>query len=60
MDNEIIDKVCDVLRRGWFILGEESESFEKEFADFIRTKYAVLTGSSTTAIQLTLNALGGR
>lgn len=58
LDDEIIEKVGDVLRKGWFILGEESESFEKEFAEFIGVKYAVLTGSGTTAIQFTLNALG--
>jgi dTDP-4-amino-4,6-dideoxygalactose transaminase len=47
-----------VLKRGWFILGEEVERFEREFADYIGTKYAVGVASGTEAIALSLMALG--
>ena len=47
-----------VLKRGWFILGEEVERFEQEFAEYIGTNYAVGVASGTEAIALSLVALG--
>ena len=31
--DEYEQKVIDVLRSGWYVLGKEVENFEKEFAD---------------------------
>src|SRR5918995_146421 len=47
-----------VLGRGWFILGEESSAFEREFADWCGTAHAVGVASGTDAIELALRALG--
>ncbi len=58
MDNEIKRRVLKVLDSGRYILGEECRAFEEEFAQFIGTKYAILTGSGTAAIWLSLIALG--
>lgn len=58
VSNEIKKTVCKVLDSGSYILGKECEAFEEEFADFIGTKYAILTGSGTAALWLTLIALG--
>jgi dTDP-4-amino-4,6-dideoxygalactose transaminase len=41
-----------------FILGKEVESFEKEFASFCGTKYAVGVNSGTDALFLSLKAIG--
>ncbi|MCR4798386.1 MAG: DegT/DnrJ/EryC1/StrS family aminotransferase, partial [Lachnospiraceae bacterium] len=38
---EFEDKALAVLRSGWYILGKEVESFEKEFAAYIGAEYAV-------------------
>jgi dTDP-3-amino-3,4,6-trideoxy-alpha-D-glucose transaminase len=47
-----------VVRRGWFVLGEELRSFEDEFAAYCGTKHAVGVASGTEAIQIGLVALG--
>ena len=58
VDQEIKDRVCEVIDSGQYILGSQSKGFEKEFAQFTGTKHAVLTSSGTSAIFLCLKALG--
>jgi len=60
MDDETKAAVNDVLDSGWYILGEETEKFEKEFSKYIGTKYAVAVSSGTAAIQLILDGLNIR
>jgi len=57
VDREIKEKVSEVIDSGQFILGKQCKAFEKEFAEFVGTKYAVLTSSGTSAIFLFLKAL---
>ncbi|MGE5341107.1 MAG: DegT/DnrJ/EryC1/StrS family aminotransferase [Candidatus Omnitrophota bacterium] len=56
--DEIDAAIHRVLDSGWFILGKELAAFEKEFADYIGTKYCVGVASGTDAITLSLMALG--
>ena len=56
--NEIDEAVNRVISSAKFILGEEVENFEREFADFVGAKYAVGVGSGTDALYLALRALG--
>lgn len=56
--DEIDEAVARVLNSGWYILGREVEAFEREFAAFCGTQYAVGCGSGTEAITLALMALG--
>jgi dTDP-4-amino-4,6-dideoxygalactose transaminase len=58
VDREIKDRVLEVIDSEQFILGNQSKAFEKEFAEFIGVKHAVLTSSGTSAIFLCLKALG--
>jgi len=58
IDEEIKQKIMEVVDSGWYILGEQCRLFEKEFAEFIGTSEAVLTSSGTGAILLALQALG--
>jgi dTDP-4-amino-4,6-dideoxygalactose transaminase len=51
---EAIDRV---LSRGQFILGEELDGFESEFAEFIGVRNAVGVASGTDALELALRAL---
>ncbi len=50
--------VLETMRSGWYILGPKVEKFEKEFSDFIGTKYAVGLNSGLDALILTFRALG--
>ena len=55
---EYEDKALEVLRSGWYILGKEDEAFEKEFAAYIGTKYAVGVASGLDALWLAFRVLG--
>src|SRR5271163_5073882 len=50
-----LDRVC---RNASFILGEEVERFEKEFAGFCEVKHCIALNSGTSALHLGLLALG--
>ena len=58
VDKEMKDSVLEVIDSGQYILGNHCKNFEKEFAQFIGVKHAVLTSSGTSAIFLCLKALG--
>ena len=55
---EILPALERVCQNASFILGEEVEAFEREFADFCGTKHCVALASGTAALHLGLLALG--
>jgi len=57
---EILKAVAGVIDSGQFILGEETERFETEFAQLCAAKYAVGVNSGTDALILALKILGVR
>ena len=54
---EVDSAALRVLKSGWYILGKEVESFEKEFASYLGVKYAVGVASGTDALKIALKAL---
>ena len=56
--DEYEKKVCEVLSKGWYVLGPEVSSFEKEFADYCGAKYCVGLASGLDALILAVRALG--
>ncbi len=56
--DEMKRAVLAVIDSGRFILGPETRAFEEEFAASIGTRHAVAVSNGTSAIQLTLQALG--
>lgn len=54
----IIKEIDKVINERSFILGRRLELFEKKFAKFIGTKYAIGVGNGTDALRLSLRALG--
>jgi len=55
---ELLAATERVLIGGKYILGEEVDAFEAEFAAYCGTRYAVGVANGTEAIILTLKALG--
>ena len=53
--NKAVEKVIDT---SGFILGEEVESFEKEFANYCGVRFAAGVDSGISALELSLRALG--
>jgi dTDP-4-amino-4,6-dideoxygalactose transaminase len=51
---DIDDAISHVLDSGWYILGDEVEKFEEEFARYVGVSYGVGVGSGTEAIHLAL------
>lgn len=54
---ELVETMGRVLDSGWYILGKEVETFEKEFAAFVGTNHAVGVASGTDALYIALKAL---
>lgn len=46
-----------VLSSGWYILGEEGQAFENEFASYVGSNYCVGLNSGLDALVLTIRAL---
>lgn len=54
--DELKEACIRVIDSGWYILGSELASFEKEFANFCGTKYAIGVGNGLDALSLVLRA----
>lgn len=54
---EIDAAVLRVLERGWYLLGEELEAFEAEFAAYCGVEHCVGVGNGLDALHLILRAL---
>lgn len=50
--------ISRVLNKGWYILGEEVQAFEAEFASYIGARHGIGVGSGTEALHLALAACG--
>lgn len=58
LKDEIDAAVMRVLDGGWYILGDEVEAFETEWADYCGTSHAVGVANGLDALVLSLRALG--
>ena len=56
--SEFEQKALEVLRRGWYILGEEVSGFEREFAGWIGADHCVGLGSGLDALWISFRLLG--
>lgn len=55
---EFEKKAIEVLRSGWYVLGNEVKSFEKEFAEFTGAKHCVGLASGLDALWIAFRILG--
>jgi len=53
-----IDAVARILRSGWIGTGAEVQAFERELADYVGAAHVVALDSCTSALHLSLAALG--
>ena len=51
-------KALEVLRSGWYVLGNEVKSFEKEFANYTGAKHCVGLASGLDALWIAFRILG--
>ena len=55
-ETEITTAVNQVLHSGWYLQGEHVSSFEKNYAQYIGTKYCITCGNGLDALCLILRA----
>jgi dTDP-4-amino-4,6-dideoxygalactose transaminase len=55
---EEIAETVDTLRSGWLTTGPKTAQFEREFAEYVQSPYALGVNSCTAALHLALAALG--
>jgi len=60
IEDEMVDAVTDALRNEYFLKGRSVELFEEEFAKYIGVEHAISVNSGTSALHLSLLALGIR
>ncbi len=53
---ELSQAISRVVRRGWFLLGEEVSAFEKEYSEYIGTKHCIGVANGLDALRLILKA----
>lgn len=58
IDNESIQAILDVLKSGQLAQGPKVDEFERAFASYIGTKYAIAVNSGTAALHVGLLAAG--
>ncbi len=58
LQGEIDAAIRRVLNSGWYILGEEVDAFEQEYAAYCGAKHCVGVGNGLDALHLALLALG--
>lgn len=56
-EKEVGRAIKKCLESGWYILGEQGKAFEKEFAQYIGTKYCLGVANGLEALQISLMAL---
>jgi dTDP-4-amino-4,6-dideoxygalactose transaminase len=57
-EREIRDAISRTLESGWFILGRETDAFEKGFARFLGAAGSVGVGNGTDALVVAMKACG--
>lgn len=55
---EFEEKAIEVLRSGWYVLGKEVETFEKDFAKYTGAKHAVGLANGLDALYIGCRILG--
>lgn len=53
---ELINAAVRVIDSGWYVMGDEVKSFEKEFANYCGSKHCVGVANGLDALSLTLRA----
>ena len=55
---EIDARIKNILDRGWYLLGEENETFEKHFAEYCGVKHCIGCANGLDALKLIIRGYG--
>ena len=54
--SELNNAINNVIDSGWYLLGNEVKNFEKEYSEYIGTKYCIGVGNGLDALRIILRA----
>ena len=57
-NEKMIEEMTKVLKSGWWGYGSKTQEFERKFAEYVGTKYAIGCNSGTSALDLCLKVYG--
>ncbi|WP_104721367.1 DegT/DnrJ/EryC1/StrS family aminotransferase [Helicobacter mesocricetorum] len=57
-NGEFQEAIKEVLKSGWYILGEQGKAFEREFSAYCGVKYSLGCANGLDALNLAIRALG--
>lgn len=60
VNEEEVQAVSEVIRSGWLTMGTKTFEFERQFATYVGSRFAVAVSSCTAALHLCLEAAGIR
>ena len=58
LNDEEINSVLEPLKSGWLVQGSKVNNFEKVWSEFVGCKQSIAVTSCTSALYLSLAALG--
>jgi dTDP-3-amino-3,4,6-trideoxy-alpha-D-glucose transaminase len=58
LQDEIVQRIGELVAAGQFILGPEVKAFEQEFAEYLGVAHVIGVGNGTDAISIALRAMG--
>jgi len=53
---DLSERISQVVKSGWYLLGEENERFEREFAAYCGTQHCIGVANGLDALSLILQA----
>ena len=56
--NEIDSRIKTILNKGWYLQGQENETFTKNFAQYCETKHCIGVANGLDALNLIIKAMG--
>ena len=56
--SEYENKVLEVMRSGWYVLGKEVAAFENEFASYLGIRHCIGVASGLDALWIAFKMLG--
>ena len=56
--DKLLDTLSRIIDKGWYILGNEVEMFEQNYARFSKTQYCIGVANGLDALVLSLKSIG--
>jgi len=59
-DSDLLSRVEKIIKSGWWLLGDQTQTFSKAFASYCGTQFCVPVANGTDALEIALRAVLGK